>query len=108
MTALHWQVNKSELFKRYGVQVDVNWFKEVTESSEETVREFHGVQVDVNWFKEVTESSEETVREFLEVPKERNKNKHRLNQTGKEDARIYSLSKNSKQQMIMIMITLVR
>ena len=40
LTALHWLVNKSELYKRSGVEIDVNWFKEVTESSEETVREF--------------------------------------------------------------------
>ena len=40
LTELHWLVNKSELYKRSGVEIDVNWFKEVTESSEETVREF--------------------------------------------------------------------
>ena len=40
LTALHWLVNKSELYKKSGVEIDVNWFKEVTESSEETVREF--------------------------------------------------------------------
>ena len=34
LTALHWLVNKSELYKRSGVEIDVNWFKEVT------VREF--------------------------------------------------------------------
>ena len=72
LTALHWLVNKSELYKRAGVEIDADWFKEVTESSEETVRE------------------------FLEVPKERNKEKHRQNPTVKEDASIYSLSKDSK------------
>ena len=40
LTALHWLVNKGELYKRSGVEIDDNWFKEVTESSEETVREF--------------------------------------------------------------------
>ena len=40
LTALHWLVNKSELYKRSGVEIDVNWFMKVTESSEETVREF--------------------------------------------------------------------
>ena len=72
LTALHWLVNKSELYKRAGVEIDVDWFKEVTESSEETVRE------------------------FLEVPKEQNKEKHRQNPTVKEDASEYSLSKDSK------------
>ena len=72
LTALHWLVNKSELYKRAGVEIDVDWFKEVTESSEETVRE------------------------FLEVPKEQNKEKHRQNPTVKEDASEYLLSKDSK------------
>ena len=72
LTALHWLVNKSELYKRSGVEIDVDWFKEVTESSEETVRE------------------------FLKVPKEQNEEKHRQNPTVKEDASIYSLSEDSK------------
>ena len=72
LTALHWLVNKSELYKRAGVEIDVDWFKEVTESSEETVRE------------------------FLQVPKEQNKEKHRQNPTVKEDASEYLLSKDSK------------
>ena len=72
LTALHWLVNKSELYKRAGVEIDVDWFKEVTESSEETVRE------------------------FLEVSKERNEEKHRQNPTVKEDASMYSLFKDSK------------
>ena len=72
LTALHWLVNKSELYKRSGVEIDVDWFKEVTESSEETVRE------------------------FLEVTKEQIKEKHRQNPTVKEDASEYSLSKDSK------------
>ena len=29
LTALHWLVNKSELYKRSGVEIGVNWFKEV-------------------------------------------------------------------------------
>ena len=38
LTALHWLVNKSELYKKSGIVVDDNWFKEVTESAEDTVR----------------------------------------------------------------------
>ena len=71
LTALHWLVNKSELYKRSGVEIDVNWFNEVTESSEETVRE------------------------FLEVSKEQNKEKHKQNPTREEDMNISSLSKDS-------------
>ncbi|MCU7800825.1 MAG: AAA family ATPase [gamma proteobacterium symbiont of Lucinoma myriamae] len=40
LTALHWLVNKSELYKNSGINIDENWFKEVTESTEDTVREF--------------------------------------------------------------------
>ena len=40
LTALHWLVNKSELYKKSGIVVDDNWFQEVTESAEDTVREF--------------------------------------------------------------------
>ena len=72
LTALHWLVNKSELYKRSGVEIDVSWFKEVTESSEETVRE------------------------FLEVSKKQNKEKHKQNPTLEEDMTISSLSKDSK------------
>ena len=72
LTALHWLVNKSELYKRFGVEIDVNWFKEVTESSEKTVRE------------------------FLEASKEQNKEKHKQNPTIEDDMNISSLSKDSK------------
>ena len=72
LTALHWLVNKSELYKRSVVEIDTNWFKEVTESSDETVRE------------------------FLEVSKEHNKEKHKQNPTLEEDANLSSLAKDSK------------
>ena len=72
LIALHWLVNKSELYKRSGVEIDANWFKEVTESSDETVRE------------------------FLEVSKEQNKKKHKQNPTLEEDVNLSSLAKDSK------------
>ena len=50
LTALHWLMNNSELYKKSGF-------------------------VDDNWFQEVTESAEDTVREFLEVSKEQCKDK---------------------------------
>ena len=40
LTALHWLVNKSELYKKSGIVVDDSWFQEVTESAEDTVSEF--------------------------------------------------------------------
>ena len=40
LSALHWLMNNSELYKKSGIVVDNNWFQEVTESTEDTVREF--------------------------------------------------------------------
>ena len=40
LSALHWLMNNSELYKKSGIVVDDNWFQEVTESAEDTVREF--------------------------------------------------------------------
>ena len=40
LTALHWLMNNSELYKKSGILVDDNWIQEVTESAEDTVREF--------------------------------------------------------------------
>ena len=40
LSALHWLMNNSELYKNSGIVVDDNWFQEVTESAEDTVREF--------------------------------------------------------------------
>ena len=74
LTALHWLVNKSELYKRSGVEIDVSWFKEVTESSDETVME------------------------FLEVSKEQNKEKHKQNPTLEEDMNISSLLAHLSRQ----------
>ena len=43
LTALHWLMNNSKLYKNSGIVIDDGWFQEVTESAEETVREFLGV-----------------------------------------------------------------
>ena len=40
LTVLHWLVNKNELYKQSGIVVDDKWFQEVTESAEDTMREF--------------------------------------------------------------------
>ena len=44
LSALHWLMNKSELYKMSGIVVDNNWFQEVTESTEDTVRNFGSVK----------------------------------------------------------------
>ena len=40
LTALHWLVNNSELYKTSDIAINVSWFQEVTESAKDTVREF--------------------------------------------------------------------
>ena len=40
LSALHWLMNNSDLYKKSGIVVDDKWFQEVTESAEDTVREF--------------------------------------------------------------------
>ena len=56
LTALHWLVNNSELYKKSGIVVDDNWFQEVTESAEDTVREFFEVSTDQTKDKVNTEN----------------------------------------------------
>ena len=46
LTALHWLVNNSELYKKSGKVVDGNWFQEDTESAEDTVKDFFEVSTD--------------------------------------------------------------
>ena len=43
LSALHWLMNNSQLYKKSGIVVDESWFQEVTKSSEDTVREFFEV-----------------------------------------------------------------
>ena len=40
LTALHWLVNNSELYKNSDIAINDSCFQEVTESAEDTVREF--------------------------------------------------------------------
>ena len=63
LTALHWLVNKTELYKQSGIVVDDNWFQEVTESAEDTVREFLEVS------KQVKEKHKENSLPEQEVDK---------------------------------------
>ena len=45
LTALHWLLTNSDMYKNSGITVDKNWFQAVTESAEDTVREFLEVPV---------------------------------------------------------------
>ena len=40
LTALHWLLTNSDMYENSGITVDNNWFQAVTESAEDTVREF--------------------------------------------------------------------
>ena len=40
LSALHWLMNNSELYKNSGIALNDSWFQEVTESTEDAVREF--------------------------------------------------------------------
>ena len=46
LIALHWLVNKSELYKKSDILIDGNWFQKVTESAEDTVKELLEVSTD--------------------------------------------------------------
>ena len=43
LTALHWLMINSKPYKNSGIVIDDDWFQEVTESAEGTVREIVGV-----------------------------------------------------------------
>ena len=40
LTALQWLLNNSVVYKNSGINVANNWFRQVSESSDENVREF--------------------------------------------------------------------
>ena len=52
-------MNNSELYKNSGIVVDDNWFQEVTESAEDTVREFLEVSKEQNMNKNNTENEKQ-------------------------------------------------
>ena len=59
--ALHWLMNNSELYKKSGIVVDNNWFQEVTESVEDTVREF--LEVSKEQCKDKNNTEEEKLKQ---------------------------------------------
>ena len=71
LSALHWLMNNSELYKKSGIVVDDNWFQEVTESAEDTVREFLEVSKehckDKNYTGNEKQEQEKTTEDDIEA-----------------------------------------
>ena len=59
LSALHWLMKNSELYKKSCIVVDDNWFQEVTESAEDTVREFLEVSKEQCKEKNYTENEKQ-------------------------------------------------
>ena len=74
LTALHWLLTNSDMYENSGITVDTNWFQAVTESAEDTVREFLEVPVqntnpDIN----VNNAILDEEKTHPSVPQDRNK-----------------------------------
>ena len=71
LSALHWLMKNSELYKKSGIVVDDNWFQEVTESAEDTVREFLEVSKeqckDKNYTENEKQKQEKTIENDIEA-----------------------------------------
>ena len=71
LSALHWLMKNSELYKKSGIVVDDNWFQEVTESAEDTVREFLEVSKeqckDKNYTGNEKQTQEKTTENDIEA-----------------------------------------
>ena len=84
LTALHWLVNKSDLYKRAGVEIDVDWFKGLLKVQ----RKLSG-----NFWKFQKSRTRRSI--------------DRIQLSKKMQVNIY-YPRIAKQQMTMILITLVR
>ena len=74
LTALHWLLTNSDMYENSGITVDTSWFQAVTESAEDTVREFLEVPVqntnpDINVNNAVLDEE----KTLPSVPQDRNK-----------------------------------
>ena len=71
LSALHWLMKNSELYKKSGIVVDDNWFQDVTESAEDTVREFLEVSKeqckDKNYTENEKQKQEKTTENDIEA-----------------------------------------
>ena len=71
LSALHWLMKNSELYKKSGIVVDDNWFQDVTESAEDTVREFLEVSKeqckDKNYTENEKQKQEKTTEDDIEA-----------------------------------------
>ena len=71
LSALHWLMKNSELYKKSGIVFDDNWFQDVTESAEDTVREFLEVSKeqckDKNYTENEKQKQEKTTEDDIEA-----------------------------------------
>ena len=67
LSALHWLMNNSELYNKSGIVVDDNWFQEVTESAEDTVREFWKCQKNIVRTKTIQEMKSRSKKRPLKM-----------------------------------------
>ena len=71
LSALHWLMKNSELYEKSGIVVDDNWFQDVTESAEDTVREFLEVSKeqckDKNYTENEKQKQEKTTEDDIET-----------------------------------------
>ena len=66
LAALHWLMNNSELYKKSGIVADESWFRDVSESAEDTVREFLEVSREQPNDKENTQNEKQVQEEKSE------------------------------------------
>ena len=59
LSALHWLMNNSKLYKKSGIVINDSWFQEVTESAEDTVREFLEVSKEQSTSRNSTENEKQ-------------------------------------------------
>ena len=59
LSALHWLMNNSKLYKNSGIVINDSWFQEVTESAEDTVREFLEVSKEQSTGRSSTENEKQ-------------------------------------------------
>ena len=60
LSALHWLMSGSELYKNSGVQIDSSWSESVTSDSREIVREFLSPNADLSTSADVDDGNQQT------------------------------------------------
>ena len=78
LSALHWLMNNSELYKHSGIALNDSWFQEVTESTEDAVKE------------------------FLEVSTEQSRDSHSIEMKNRNKIKLVTILLQSLMTMILI------